>query len=54
MRKSTIGYAWLLAACFAGSPVAADFAIDWYTVDGGGGASSGGSFTLSGTVGQPV
>ncbi len=53
MRKSTIGYAWLLAACFAGSPAAADLAIDWHTVDGGGGTSSGGSFTLSGTVGQP-
>lgn len=29
------------------------FAIDWYTVDGGGGTSTGGSFTLSGTIGQP-
>jgi hypothetical protein len=31
----------------------AQYAIDWYTVDGGGGTSSGGSFTLSGTIGQP-
>ena len=29
------------------------YAIDWYTVDGGGGTSSGGNFTLSGTIGQP-
>src|SRR5438105_13370401 len=29
------------------------YAIDWYTIDGGGGTSSGGSFTLSGTIGQP-
>lgn len=29
------------------------FAIDWYTIDGGGGTSTGGSFTLSGTIGQP-
>jgi hypothetical protein len=29
------------------------FAIDWYTIDGGGGTSAGGSFTLSGTIGQP-
>jgi hypothetical protein len=30
-----------------------DYAIDWYSVDGGGGTSSGGSFTLSGAIGQP-
>ncbi|GJQ30511.1 MAG: hypothetical protein HBSAPP03_23950 [Phycisphaerae bacterium] len=27
--------------------------IDWYTIDGGGGTSAGGAFTLSGTIGQP-
>ncbi len=27
--------------------------IDWYTIDGGGGTSSGGTFELSGTIGQP-
>jgi len=27
--------------------------IDWWTVDSGGGASSGGAFALSGTSGQP-
>jgi hypothetical protein len=26
---------------------------DWFTVDGGGGTSGGGQFTLSGTAGQP-
>jgi len=31
----------------------AQYAIDWYTIDGGGGTSSGGSYTLSGTIGQP-
>ena len=31
----------------------AQYAIDWFTLDGGGGASSGGSFTLTGTIGQP-
>src|SRR5438477_7358738 len=31
----------------------AQYAIDWLTLDGGGGASSGGSFTLTGTIGQP-
>ena len=41
----------LLAVCgaaFAGEP----FAIDWHTVDGGGGTSSGGDFLLTGTIGQ--
>ena len=32
---------------------AADYAIVWSTIDGGGGTSSGGDFTLSGTIGQP-
>lgn len=27
--------------------------VDWFTVDGGGGTSSGGGFELSGTIGQP-
>lgn len=31
----------------------ADLDLDWNTIDGGGGTSSGGSFTLSGTIGQP-
>jgi hypothetical protein len=32
---------------------AQDYSIDWFTIDGGGGASGGGMFHLSGTVGQP-
>ena len=32
---------------------AQSFSIDWYTVDGGGGTSTGGVFTVSGTIGQP-
>jgi hypothetical protein len=31
----------------------AQLSIDWHTIDGGGGTSSGGGFTLSGTIGQP-
>jgi hypothetical protein len=31
----------------------AQYAIDWFSLDGGGGTSSGGSFTLTGTIGQP-
>ena len=29
------------------------FDLTWFTVDGGGGTSSGGDFVLSGTIGQP-
>ncbi|GJM19571.1 MAG: hypothetical protein DHS20C14_17840 [Phycisphaeraceae bacterium] len=28
------------------------YVLDWYTIDGGGGTSSGGVYTLSGTIGQ--
>lgn len=28
------------------------YEISWYTIDGGGGTSTGGPFTLSGTIGQ--
>ena len=30
----------------------AQFSIDWYTIDGGGGTSTGGPFSLMGTIGQ--
>lgn len=42
---------WLFSWSTAAS--AQPFAIDWYSMDGGGGVSSGGSFTVSGTLGQP-
>jgi hypothetical protein len=32
---------------------AADYTLNWWTVDGGGGTSTGGVFTVSGTIGQP-
>jgi hypothetical protein len=31
----------------------AQLSISWFTIDSGGGTSSGGGFTLSGTIGQP-
>ncbi len=44
----------LVAALALSAPLAhAQFQIDWYTIDGGGGTSSGGSFSLTGTIGQP-
>ena len=32
---------------------AQNYAIDWYTIDGGGGTSTGGVYSLTGTIGQP-
>src|SRR5262245_10769497 len=42
----------LAASCLA-LAAQAQFSVPWFTVDGGGGTSAGGTFTLSGTAGQP-
>ena len=31
----------------------AEYSIDWSTIDGGGGTSTGGAYSVSGTIGQP-
>ncbi len=33
--------------------LASDFDLTWHTIDGGGGTSAGGTFELTGTIGQP-
>lgn len=46
----------LLAACLflGGAGVRAQsYSVDWYKVAGGGGTSTGGVYSLSGTIGQP-
>jgi hypothetical protein len=43
---------WCLAL-LAVVPANAQYAIDWFTIDGGGGVSGGGNYSLSGTIGQP-
>ena len=42
-------------ACLIGLvyPVLAEFSIPWSTLDGGGGTSTGGVYSVSGTIGQP-
>ena len=37
----------------AGFVQAQSYAIDWQTIDGGGGTSTGGVYSVSGTIGQP-
>ena len=42
-----------LVALGPGLLVAQTYSIDWYTIDGGGGTSTGGVYSVSGTIGQP-
>lgn len=42
-----------LLACVPLLVAAQNFAVNWWTIDGGGGASTGGVYTVSGTIGQP-
>lgn len=35
------------------SLLAEQYKLSWYTIDGGGGQSSGGQYILTGTIGQP-
>jgi len=43
----------MLAVLAAAGAAQAQLNIDWYTIDGGGGSSAGGAFSVSGTTGQP-
>jgi hypothetical protein len=43
----------LLLFALATAALAADYTINWFTVDGGGGTSTGGVYTVTGTIGQP-
>ncbi|SRR6266446_4791295 len=45
--------AWCLVLFLTTNVLAQNYSIDWFTVDGGGGTSTGGAFSVSGTVGQP-
>ena len=43
----------LVAAASSTSMFAQSYSIDWFTIDGGGGTSTGGVYAVSGTIGQP-
>jgi hypothetical protein len=51
--KLTIRIIFLFAMLFAEIAEAQNYAITSFTISGGGGASSGGNYSLSGTIGQP-
>jgi hypothetical protein len=42
-----------LLAVAAVAATAQNYSIDWFTIDGGGGTSTGGVYSVSGTIGQP-
>jgi hypothetical protein len=44
---------WCLALLFCQSSNAQTYSIDWYKIAGGGGTSTGGVYSVSGTIGQP-
>jgi len=48
-------FAFSIFAAFgvATGAVAQNYSIDWFTIDGGGGTSTGGVFSVTGTIGQP-
>jgi hypothetical protein len=41
------------AILFGPAVVYGQYAINWYSIDGGGGTSTGGNYAVSGTIGQP-
>ena len=45
----------VIAALLVGAAIAAAqaYQLDWWTADNGGGATNGGIYSLSGTIGQP-
>jgi hypothetical protein len=58
MKTMTIGGsprggAWCLTLFLAANVFGQNYSIDWFTVDGGGGTSTGGVYSVSGTIGQP-
>ncbi len=48
-RRLIVGFVFLTTAIAA----QAQYAIDWFKVAGGGGTSTGGVYSVSGTIGQP-
>src|SRR5216684_6593785 len=43
----------LVTLAFVSGAQAQNYSVDWFTIDGGGGTSTGGSYSVSGIIGQP-
>ena len=52
-QPEALGIAVLLLGLAVSSVPAQDFTLDWFTMDGGGGQSTGGVYAVTGTIGQP-
>ena len=53
MKTMTSFFSFLACTLVQISLSAQSYSIDWYKVAGGGGTSTGGQYSLSGTIGQP-
>ena len=53
MRNPSFRPAMLLLLGLLPFAASAQYRIDWHTIDGGGGTSTGGVYSLTGTIGQP-
>jgi len=53
VRKSGLVFWIILLMISAASIASSQYEISRYTIDGGGGQSSGGQYVLTGTIGQP-
>ena len=52
LKFATVGCLITLASLCLSTAQAQSYAIDWYKIAGGGGTSSGGNYSVSGTIGQ--
>jgi hypothetical protein len=53
MRAAILVFPVLFAAFTGVRASGQTYSIDWFTIDGGGGTSTGGVYSVSGTIGQP-
>ena len=53
MKNSFFLFAIVAALLLPAGALAQSYSIDWYKVSGGGGTSTGGTYSVSGTIGQP-
>jgi hypothetical protein len=51
--RRIIRLAGAMALLLSAAAIAQNYDLTWHTIDGGGGTSSGGTFSISGTIGQP-
>ncbi len=53
MKPQSIFFAIIAGTILFPCAIRAQYAVGWFTIDGGGGVSSGAGYSVAGTVGQP-